>query len=108
MVRLAAETGAPPAEAAAAWRMVGEGFCLDALRAAAEAARATGPFSARARAEILGDLAGVQARLARRHLAGAATTGGQATETARLAREAAGVGDLVAIGVAARALTTLG
>jgi ADP-ribose pyrophosphatase YjhB (NUDIX family) len=90
-----------------AWRAVGEGFCLDALRAAAEAARTTGPFAARARAEILADLAGVQARLARRQLAGTATAGAQASETARLAREAAGVGDLVAIGVATRALTTL-
>jgi glutamate dehydrogenase len=107
VVRLAAETGAPPAEAAAAWRAVGDGFCLDALRSAAEAARATGPFAARAKAEILSDLAGVQARLARRQLAGTGTAGAQAAETARLAREAAGAGDLVAIGVATRALTSL-
>jgi glutamate dehydrogenase len=106
VVRLAAETGAAPADAAAAWRAVGDGFALEALRAAAEAARATGPFAARAKAEVLADLAGVQARLARARLAGR-HGGDGAAEAARLAREAAGVGDLVAIGVAARALAAV-
>ncbi len=105
VVRLAAETGAAPADAAAAWRAVGEGFALEALRAAAEAARATGPFAARAKAEVLADLAGVQARLARARLAGGAAPAD--AEAARLAREAASVGDLVAIGVAARALAAV-
>ncbi|WP_203071229.1 NAD-glutamate dehydrogenase [Falsiroseomonas ponticola] len=105
VVRLAAETGADPAAAAGAWRAVGEGFALEALRAAAEAARATGPFAARAKAEVLADLAGVQARLARARLAGGAAPAD--AEAARLAREAASVGDLVAIGVAARALAAV-
>ncbi|SFK15782.1 NAD-glutamate dehydrogenase domain-containing protein [Falsiroseomonas stagni] len=106
VVRLAAETGAAPADAAAAWRAVGDGFALEALRAAAEAARVTGPFAARAKAEVLADLAGVQARLALARLAGR-HGGDGAAEAARLAREAAGVGDLVAIGVAARALAAV-
>jgi glutamate dehydrogenase len=105
VVRLAAETGADPEAAAAAWRAVGEGFALEALRAAAEAARATGPFAARAKAEVLADLARVQARLARARIAGG--TAPADAEAARLAREAASVGDLVAIGVAARALAAV-
>jgi glutamate dehydrogenase len=107
VVRLAAEAGAPPATAAAAWREVGEAFCLDALRAAADAARTSGPFAGRAQAEALADLAAVQARLARARLSGGAPQDARGAEAARLAREAARVGDLVAIGVAARALSSL-
>ncbi|MGK7866936.1 NAD-glutamate dehydrogenase domain-containing protein [Falsiroseomonas sp. E2-1-a20] len=107
VVRLAAESGATPTAAAAAWRAVGEEFCLDALRAAADAARTAGPFAARARAEALGDLAAVQASLARARLAGGAPQDARGAEAARLAREAARLGDLVAIGVAARALSAL-
>jgi glutamate dehydrogenase len=105
IVRLAAEAGVAPAAAAAAWAEVGEAFALDALRAAAERARAAGPFGARAKAEALADLARIQARLARARLGGMAPEGGEA---ARLALEAAMAGDLVAIGVAARALGALG
>jgi glutamate dehydrogenase len=105
IVRLASEAGIAPAEAAAAWEAVGEGFALDALRAATDRARANGPFGARAKAEALADLAALQARLARARLAGALPDGAAA---ARLAREAAAAGDLVAIGVAARALAGLG
>jgi len=101
IVRLAAEAGIAPIEAATAWAAVGEGFALDALRLAAERARADGPFGARAKAEALADLAALQARLARSRLAGALPDGAAA---ARLARDAAAAGDLVAIGVAARAL----
>jgi glutamate dehydrogenase len=108
IVRLAAEAGVAPEGAAAAWSAVGEGFALDALRMAAEAARATGPFAARAKAEALADLAGLQGRLARARLAGTAPNGAAAGDAARLAREAAAAGDLVAIGVAARALRGLG
>jgi glutamate dehydrogenase len=107
VVRLAAESGATPSAAAAAWRAVGEEFCLDALRAAADAARTAGPFAARARAEALADLAAVQARLARARLAAGAPQDARGAEAARLAREAARVGDLVAIGVATRALSSL-
>ncbi|MGG5886835.1 NAD-glutamate dehydrogenase domain-containing protein [Falsiroseomonas sp. HC035] len=107
VVRLAAESGATPKAAAAAWSAVGEEFCLDALRAAADSARTAGPFAARARAEALGDLAAVQASLARARLAGGAPQDARGAEAARLAREAARLGDLVAIGVAARALSAL-
>jgi glutamate dehydrogenase len=101
IVKLAGEAGVSPAEAAAAWAAVGETFALDALRAAAERARASGAFGARAKSEALADLARIQARLARARLGGMAPEGGEA---ARLALEAAAAGDLVAIGVAARAL----
>jgi glutamate dehydrogenase len=105
IVRLAAEAGVAPVAAAAAWSAVGEAFALDPLRVAAEKARAVSPFAARAKAEALADLAGLQARLARAKLAGGAQEAGAA---ARLAREAAAAGDLVAIGVAVRALGGLG
>ncbi|WP_237215687.1 hypothetical protein, partial [Falsiroseomonas oryziterrae] len=62
-------------------------------------------FAARARAEALADLAALQARLARARLSGGAVADGT---TVRLARDAAAAGDLVAIGVAARALSSLG
>ncbi len=101
IVGLAGEAGVAPERAAAAWAEMGEAFALDPLRAAAERARATGAFGARAKAEALADLARIQASLARARLGGMAPQGGDA---ARLALEAAAAGDLVAIGVAARAL----
>jgi glutamate dehydrogenase len=107
IVRLAREAGVPPEAASAAWSGVGEAFALDPLRAAAESARATGPFAARAKAEALAELGGLQARLARARLSGVAPEGALARDAAGLAREAA-AGDLVAIGVAARALARLG
>jgi glutamate dehydrogenase len=102
IVRLAEAARVTPIAAQAAWSAVGEGFALEALRGAAERARAAGPFAARAKAEALADLGALQARLARARLAG--TIGDDGGEAARLAREAAAAGDLVAIGVAARAL----
>jgi glutamate dehydrogenase len=108
IVRLAQQAGVAPDRAAQAWAAVGEAFALDALRAAAEGARATGPFAARAKTEALADLGGLQARLARASLSGMAPDGPAAREAASLAREAAAAGDLVAIGVAARALGGLG
>ena len=105
IVRLAAEAGIAPVPAATAWAAVGEAFALDALRLAAERARADGPFGARAKAEVLADLAALQARLARSRLVGALPDGAAA---ARLARDAAAAGDLIAIAVAARALGGLG
>jgi glutamate dehydrogenase len=87
---------------------VGEAFALEALRAAAEGAHATGPFAARAKAEALAELGGLQARLARARLSGAVPEGAVAREAAALAREAAAAGDLVAIGVATRGLARLG
>ncbi|MBU8536948.1 NAD-glutamate dehydrogenase [Falsiroseomonas tokyonensis] len=106
VVRLAQEIGADPASAARAWREIGETYGLDALREAAEAARVTNAFGARAQAEALADLAAVQARLARARLAGQAEPP-RAAEAVQLAREAAIAGELVAIGVAARALSAL-
>jgi glutamate dehydrogenase len=107
VVRLAADAGVPAEAAASAWSAAGDDYAVDALRAAAEGARATGAFAARAKAETLADLAGLQARLARARLSGAAPEGGTAREAARLAREAAATGELVAIGVAVRALSNL-
>ncbi|MGX9966512.1 NAD-glutamate dehydrogenase [Roseomonas sp. F4] len=106
VVRLAQDSGADPATAAQAWREVGEAFSLDALRDAAEAARVTSAFGARAQAEALADLAAVQARLARARLAGQGDPA-RAAEATQLAREAARAGDLVAIGVATRAISGL-
>jgi glutamate dehydrogenase len=108
VVRLAEGAGVAPDAAARAWATVGESFALDALRAAAERARATGPFAARARAEALEDLAHLQARLARTALSGRAPDEAVMRDAARLARDAAAAGDLVAVGVAARALGGLG
>ncbi|PWS38548.1 phage capsid protein [Falsiroseomonas bella] len=108
IVRLAQQAGVAPDLAAQAWATVGETFALDALRLAAEGARATGPFAARAKAEALEDLVGLQARLAQASLSGMAPDGPEAREAASLARDAAAAGDLVAIGVAARALGGLG
>jgi glutamate dehydrogenase len=108
VVRLAAEAGVAPLQAATAWSAVGESFALETLRGATEAARTPGRFAARAKAEALADLARLQARLAAARLSGAAPDGEAAAEAARLAREAASAGDLVAIGVAARALAGLG
>ncbi|HZF77457.1 MAG TPA: NAD-glutamate dehydrogenase domain-containing protein [Acetobacteraceae bacterium] len=108
ILRLAAEAGVLPAQAAAAWDAAGTGFGLDALRAAVEAARVPGPLGARARAEALADLAAVQARLARARLSGgnpAAAPG--AAEAVRLSREAAAAGDLLSAQVALRALGAL-
>jgi glutamate dehydrogenase len=107
IVQLAQAAGVTPEAADSAWDGVGEQFALEALRAAAERARVTGPFAARAKAETLADLAALQARLARAHLGGAMPAEDVAAEAARLAREAAAAGDLVAIGVAARALGAL-
>jgi glutamate dehydrogenase len=108
VVRLAGEAGVAPLEAANAWSAVGESFALEALRGAAESARAPGRFAARAKAEALADLARLQGRLAAARLSGAVPDGASAAEAARLAREAAAAGDLVAIGVAVRALAALG
>jgi glutamate dehydrogenase len=107
VVRLAGEAGVDAGAAASAWAASGEEYALDVLRAAAEGARAAGAFAARAKAEMLSDLAGLQARLARARLRGAAPDGAAAREAARLAKEAAATGELVAIGVAVRALSAL-
>ncbi|MGG5820720.1 NAD-glutamate dehydrogenase [Falsiroseomonas sp. HW251] len=105
IVRLAQQAGVGAREAERAWSEVGEEFALDALRQAADRARASGAFAARAKAEALADLGALQARLATARLAGGAAPDAAA---ARLAREAAAAGDLVAVGVAARALGRLG
>jgi len=108
IVRLAAATGHAPEEAAAAWGAVGAAFGLDALRQAAAAAPAPGPFGPRAKAALLDDLAAVQTRLATARLRGERpVTAPQATAAAQLAREAALAGDLAAVSVAARALAAL-
>ena len=107
IVQLAEQAGVAPRRAAEAWAAVGETFALDVLRNAADRARGTGPFAARAKAEALADLGLLQARLARNRIAGAVPEDGAVQAAARLARDAAAAGDLVAIGVATRGLSTL-
>ena len=107
IVQLAEQAGVAPRRAAEAWAAVGEAFALDVLRNAADRARGTGPFAARAKAEALADLGLLQARLARNRIAGAVPEDGAVQAAARLARDAAAAGDLVAIGVATRGLSTL-
>ncbi|WP_431271460.1 hypothetical protein [Dankookia sp. P2] len=104
VLRLAAETGAPAAAAAAAWAEVGGAFRIEALRQAAAAAPAPGAFGPRARAALLEDLGAAQASLAVARLRGAVPDG---AAVAQLAQEAAQAGDLAAIGVAARALRAM-
>ena len=104
VLRLAAETGAPAAAAAAAWAAIGATFRIEALRQAAAAAPAPGAFGPRARAALLEDLGAAQARLAAARLRGQAP---DPRRVAQLAQEAALAGDLAAIGVAARALRAM-
>ncbi|MDW8315038.1 MAG: NAD-glutamate dehydrogenase [Rhodovarius sp.] len=106
VLRLAADTGASPAAAAAAWEEVARHFHLPALRAAAEAAPAPGPFGQRARAGLLAGLDRVQGRLAAARLSGAAV-GPAAEEVARLCAEAARLPELSAGMVALAALDRL-
>jgi glutamate dehydrogenase len=102
IVRLAAGAGVTPGEAAAAWDAAGRDFGLEALRAAARAASAPGAFGPRAKAALLEDLGALQTRIARAALAGAPVS--VPAEAVRLAREAAGQGDLAAVAVALRGL----
>lgn len=102
IVRLAAGTEVSPERAAAAWDAAGREFGLEALRSAAQAAPAPGAFGPRARAALLEDLAALQTRLARAALAGQPVT--PPVDAVRLAREAAGLGELSAVSVALRAL----
>ncbi len=106
ILRLALTTGATAQAAAEAWDAVARRFHLQALRAAANMARVSGSFGNRARAALLADIAGVQGRLAAAALAGRAEASG-ADAAARLVEEAAGVPDLAAVTVAARALAAL-
>lgn len=101
IIRLATEAGVPPAQAAAAWREAGDGFHLTALRQAANRAAATGPFGTRAKAALLDDLAGLQARLAGAALRGVLP---RAEAAIRIAQEAAARPDLAGVTVAVREL----
>ncbi|HYF06334.1 MAG TPA: NAD-glutamate dehydrogenase domain-containing protein [Acetobacteraceae bacterium] len=107
VVRLAMGAGVPTEDAARAWAEVGDAFALDALRAAAGAASAAGPFGPRARAALADDLSGIQARLAGARLRGEMPDSARAEPAARLAREAAATPDLAAVTVATRALAAL-
>jgi glutamate dehydrogenase len=106
VVRLAARAGVDAEAAAAAWRVAGQDYALDALRAAADAAPAPGTFGPRARALLLDDLLAIQTGLANRALSGAAAPAG-ADAAAALARDAAASADLAGVTVAARALAGL-
>jgi glutamate dehydrogenase len=102
IVRLAEETGATPAAAAAAWTDAGERFALAMLRAAIAAAPAPGAFGPRARAALLEEASVRQADLARRLLAGRPPA--EAEAAAAVVREAAAARDLAAAAVALRVL----
>jgi glutamate dehydrogenase len=104
ILQLAGATGAAPEKAAAAWSAIGADYGIEALRGAAHAAPAPGPFGPRARAALLADLGAIQARFAAARLAGTAP---RAEPPLALAREAAMAGDLAAIGVAVRALAAV-
>jgi glutamate dehydrogenase len=108
ILRLAAEAGAAPAAAAASWSEAGERYGFDMLRRAALAVPAPGTFGPRARAAVLRDLRQAQHQLAAALLAGTAPAGDRADAAAVTVREAAMVGDLAALTVAARALGALG
>ncbi|MFC0410158.1 NAD-glutamate dehydrogenase domain-containing protein [Roseomonas elaeocarpi] len=103
VLRLAAEAGTGPAAAARAWGEAGRGMALDALRGAALAAPAAGPFGPRARLSLIEEVDALQRRFAAAILRGedpAATAG----EALRTAQEAAAVPDLGAVTVALHAL----
>jgi glutamate dehydrogenase len=102
IVRLAAGAGVTPAEAAAAWDAAGRDFGLEALRGAALAAPAPGAFGPRAKAALLEDLAALQTRIAAAALAGQVVR--PLEDAVRVAREAAGLGELSAVAVALRGL----
>ncbi len=107
VVRLAGQAGVDARAAAAAWATIGEGYALDALRAAIAAAPARGAFGARARAALTEDLAGSQMRLAAQRLAGTAPDAARSAAVAALVREASAARDLAAVTVAVRGLATL-
>ncbi|MDT8330936.1 NAD-glutamate dehydrogenase [Roseomonas gilardii] len=106
VLRLAAAAGAAPGEAAQAWAEAGRRMGLDALRGAAQSAPAGGAFGARARAALLDELDGLQARFARVLLEGRDPAAGAEAALAT-AREAAAVPDLAAVTVALRVLARL-
>ncbi|MCR0983926.1 NAD-glutamate dehydrogenase [Roseomonas populi] len=103
VVRLAEAAGVAPADAAGAWNTAGRDFGLEALRATARAAPAPGAFGPRARTALLEDLGALQMRLARAALSGTAPR--LPEPVLRMAREAAGSGELAAVSVALRALS---
>jgi glutamate dehydrogenase len=105
IVSLAQEAGAEPAAAARAGRAVGAAYHLDLLREAMRRMSLAGAYGDRARAALLGDLRGTQARLARQRLNGAALDG-QEAQWAWL-RDAAAQGDVAAITVALRGLAAV-
>ncbi|MHB0706674.1 hypothetical protein ACX4MU_13200, partial [Roseomonas mucosa] len=89
-----------------AWAEAGRRMGLDALRGAAQSAPAGGAFGARARAALLDELDGLQARFARVLLEGRDPAAG-AEAALTTAREAASVPDLAAVTVALRVLARL-
>jgi glutamate dehydrogenase len=104
ILRLAEAAGAAPEAAAAAWAATGAELLIDPLRMAALAAPAPGAFGPRARMALLGDIDAAQARLAATRLGGETPAPARQERTLALVREAVQVGDLAALGVAARAL----
>ncbi|WP_424810503.1 NAD-glutamate dehydrogenase [Roseococcus sp. YIM B11640] len=107
IVRLAHDSGAGPAEAAAAWVEIGAFFHLDALGEAARRMPVIGLYGDRARAALLADLRATQARLAAARMAGRSMEGTGLEAIRKLVREAAAAADFAAVTVAARALAAL-
>jgi glutamate dehydrogenase len=108
IVTLAAQSGAALDAAAGAWNAAGAGFHIEALREALARAPMPGPFGDRARAALQAELRESQRRIAAALLAGRAPEGAAAEAARSLAREAAGLPDLAAATVAARALAMVG
>jgi glutamate dehydrogenase len=104
IVRLAMQASVTPEEAAIAWDAVDRQYQLDQLRRAARTAPLAGPFADRARAALLAELRGAQARLAAARLAGRAIDD---SAGAALALEAARMPDFAGASVAAHALAAL-
>ena len=108
IVRLAESLGEPPADAAAAWRLVGQSLGIEDLRAAVGAVPAVGSFAGRAKAALLADLMAAQIGLARAAVRGAdpAQWPG-APAVLQLAREAAAAPDFAGLVLATRAVATM-
>jgi len=112
IVRLAESLGVPPADAAAAWRQVGQSLGIEDLRAAVGALPAVGSFAGRAKTALLADLMAAQIGLARAAVRGedpAQRPGALAVLQAvlQLAREAAAAPDFPGLAIATRAVATL-
>jgi glutamate dehydrogenase len=108
VVRLAESLGVPPAEAAAAWRGVGQSLGIEDLRAAIGAMPIAGSFANRAKAALLADLMAAQTGLVRAAVRGAdPAQRPEAFGVLQLAREAAAAPEFAGLAVATRAVAAM-